>query len=137
MIKADARGREGVAVKLTRRRLLVVFVVAVAVAHIVDAHPGLNGMKSSPTDAERWPVIGKEEPRAGARRVLGVGRVDCEGSRRLCKAASEKGADATRGKKLPAEAVEECRRRAIRLNSASISGRAITARAAMFFANSL
>jgi hypothetical protein len=47
------------------------------------------------------------------RRALGVGRADSEGSRRLIRAAAEKGAAQLRGKPLPPEQVERRRRTAI------------------------
>jgi hypothetical protein len=49
------------------------------------------------------------------RRAFGVGRVNCEGSQRLIRAASERGAARLRGVKLPPEAVERLRRTALEL----------------------
>jgi hypothetical protein len=46
------------------------------------------------------------------RKALGVDRVNCPGSQRLVRAASAKGADHYRGKKLPPEQVERRRRTA-------------------------
>jgi hypothetical protein len=50
------------------------------------------------------------------RRALGVDRVNCPGSQRLVRAASAKGADHYRGKKLPPGQVERRRRTAQELN---------------------
>jgi hypothetical protein len=50
------------------------------------------------------------------RRALGVGRVDCPGSRRLIRAAAEQGGAVTRGAKLPPEQVERRRRTALEMN---------------------
>jgi hypothetical protein len=47
------------------------------------------------------------------RRVLGVGRTDNEGTRRLMPAAAEKGAAELRGKELPPEQVERRRQTAL------------------------
>jgi hypothetical protein len=47
------------------------------------------------------------------RRVFGVGRVNCPGSQRLVRSASEKGAAVLRGRKLPPEQVERRRRTAV------------------------
>jgi hypothetical protein len=50
------------------------------------------------------------------RRVLGVDRINCEGSQRLIRRASELGASQVRGKRLPPEQVEQRRRTALELN---------------------
>jgi hypothetical protein len=50
------------------------------------------------------------------RRVLGVDRINCEGTTRLMRAASELGAAQVRGKELPPEQVEQRRRTALELN---------------------
>jgi hypothetical protein len=47
------------------------------------------------------------------RKALGVDRLNCEGSQRLIRQASEQGAARTRGVKLPPEQVEQRRRTAI------------------------
>jgi hypothetical protein len=52
------------------------------------------------------------------RKALGVGRLNCEGSRRLIRQASEQGAAQVRGKPLPPEQVERRRRTARELNLA-------------------
>jgi hypothetical protein len=52
------------------------------------------------------------------RRVLGVGRTDNEGTARLMRAASEKGAAELRGKELSPEEVERRRRTALELDLA-------------------
>jgi hypothetical protein len=49
------------------------------------------------------------------RKALGVDRVNCPGSQRLIRAASEQGAAQTRGVKLPPEQVERRRRAAVEL----------------------
>jgi hypothetical protein len=50
------------------------------------------------------------------RRAFGVGRTNCEGTRRLIRAASERGAAKLRGVKLPPEQVERLRRTALEQN---------------------
>ena len=50
------------------------------------------------------------------RRALGVDRLNCEGSQRLIRGASEQGAARTRGVRLPPEQVERRRRTARALN---------------------
>jgi hypothetical protein len=49
------------------------------------------------------------------RKALGVGRLNCPGSQRLIRAASEQGAAQVRGQELPAEQVERRRRTAVEL----------------------
>jgi hypothetical protein len=61
---------------------------------------------ASPRAVERW------------RRVLGVGRTDNEGTRRLMRAAAEKGGEAARERGLSDEECDERSRRALRLNLA-------------------
>jgi hypothetical protein len=53
------------------------------------------------------------------RKALGVDRVNCEGTARLMRAASEQGAARVRGVKLPPEAVERRRRMALEGNYAA------------------
>jgi hypothetical protein len=52
------------------------------------------------------------------RRAFGVGRTNCPGSQRLIRQASERGAAAQRGVKLPPEQVERLRRTAVEQNLA-------------------
>jgi transposase-like protein len=52
------------------------------------------------------------------RKALGVDRLNCPGSQRLIRDASEQGAAQTRGKELPTEQVERRRRTAIEKNLA-------------------
>jgi hypothetical protein len=52
------------------------------------------------------------------RRVLGVGRTDNEGTRRLMRAAAEKGGEAARGREFTDEECDERSRRVLRLNLA-------------------
>jgi hypothetical protein len=49
------------------------------------------------------------------RKALGVGRLNCPGSQRLIRAASEQGASVQRGQELPPEQVERRRRTALDL----------------------
>jgi hypothetical protein len=53
------------------------------------------------------------------RKALGVGRVNCPGSHRLIRDASEQGAARLRGKELPPEQVERRRRTALEQNFAA------------------
>ena len=52
------------------------------------------------------------------RKALGVDRLNCEGSQRLIRGASEQGAARTRGVRLPPEQVERRRQTALELNLA-------------------